>query len=108
MSVLAWRSFAGPVVALALIVCAAPARAASFHTAYVTNAAGTLILIDTATNTPGRSIPVALGSADVAEVIGLKPSVEAWVQPVAPDSKPGLVSSCAAVHVLVLGVKAAV
>src|SRR6185437_4972354 len=52
--------------------------------------------------------PACDGSADVAFVIGLKPSVEACVQPVPFDSKPGFVSSCAAEHVLALGVNVAV
>ena len=32
-------------------------------------------------------------------MIGVNPSVEVWVQEVAPDSKPGFASSCAGVHV---------
>ena len=40
--------------------------------------------------------PECAGSAVVAWVIGVKPSVEVWVQDVAPDSKPGFARSCAA------------
>ncbi len=57
----------GVLVAVALVVCAAPARAATSHTAYVTNEASESVTpIDIATNTPGAAIPVGSLPSGVA------------------------------------------
>ena len=53
----AWCCVLGVLVAVALVVCAAPARAATSRTAYVVNElSGSVTPIDTATNTPGAAI----------------------------------------------------
>ena len=54
-------------VVVALVVCAAPAWAASSHTAYVTNLnSNSVTPIDTATNTAGTAIAVGSGPVGVA------------------------------------------
>ena len=58
----------GALVAAALVVGAASARAAVSHTAYVINdgSSGSVTPIDTATNTPGAAIPVGSFPVGVA------------------------------------------
>jgi YVTN family beta-propeller protein len=59
---------AAAVVGVGLVVCAAPAWAASSHTAYVINTnSDSVTPIDTATNTAGAPIP--LGAAPIAVAI---------------------------------------
>ena len=58
----------GAVVGVGLLVCAAPAWAASSHTAYViNNNSNSVTPIDTATNTAGA--PIALGGSPIAVAI---------------------------------------
>ena len=58
---------AGAVVGVGLVVCAAPAWAASSDTAYVTNSSsGSVTPIDTATNTAGAAIAVGIEPVGVA------------------------------------------
>lgn len=55
------------VVGIVLVVWAAPAWAASSHTAYAVNASSDSVTpIDTATNTPGAAIPVGRAPAGIA------------------------------------------
>ena len=59
---------AAAVVGVGLVVCAAPAWAASSHTAYVINLdSDSVTPIDTATNT--AEAPIALGGAPIAVAI---------------------------------------
>ena len=56
----------GVLVGVGLGVCAAPAWAATSHTAYVVNVGGTVTPIDTSTNTAGTPIVVGSGPEGVA------------------------------------------
>jgi YVTN family beta-propeller protein len=57
----------GVLVAVVLVVCAPPARAATSHTAYVVNSGSDSVTpIDTATNTAGAAIAVGSVPAGVA------------------------------------------
>jgi YVTN family beta-propeller protein len=57
----------GTLAAAALMLCAAPARAATSHTAYVTNSdTDSVTPIDTATNAAGPAITVGIGPRGVA------------------------------------------